>query len=425
MNDKSKAFFLRAQAVLPGGVNSPVRAFRAVGGNPLFIEKTNGSRVYDVDGNEYIDYVLSWGPMILGHNNPAVREAVLDAAQRGLSFGAPNEYEVKLAEKMVELTGCEMVRMVNSGTEAVMSALRLARAFTQRNKIIKFEGCYHGHTDSMLVKAGSGAMTFGQPDSPGVPDAVAADTLVAPYNNLEFVEDLFKNNDVACVIIEPVAANMGVVLPEEGYLNGLRKLCDEYGALLIFDEIITGFRLGKGGAQEYFNVKADIVTYGKIIGGGMPVGAYGGRKEIMSYVSPSGPVYQAGTLSGNPIAMAAGFAQLEQLDSDELYTHLGKMGEKLGAGLDNIAKELGMIACVTQVGSLVCQFFGIDSVKDYETARGADTALYAQYFQKMLASGVYLAPSQFEAMFISLAHSETDIDVTLEKAREALVGIRS
>ena len=308
--DKSKAFFARAQLVLPGGVNSPVRAFRAVGGNPVFIERTDGAKVYDVDGNEYIDYVLSWGPMILGHNNPAVHEAVRTAAERGLSFGAPNESEVKLAEKMVELTGVQMVRMVNSGTEAVMSALRLARAFTERQKIIKFEGCYHGHTDSMLVKAGSGAMTFGQPDSPGVPEAVAADTLVAAYNDLDMVEDLFKKHEVACLIIEPVAANMGVVLPKDGFLRGLRELCDNYGALLIFDEIITGFRLGKGGAQEHYNVRADIVTYGKIIGGGMPVGAYGGNKEIMSYVSPSGPVYQAGTLSGNPIAMAAGLVTL-------------------------------------------------------------------------------------------------------------------
>lgn len=423
---KSKTLFERAVQVMPGGVNSPVRAFKAVGGNPLFIERADGSRIYDADDNEYIDYVSSWGPMILGHNNSAIREVMINAAQKGMSFGAPTEAEVKLAEKIISLApGVEMVRMVNSGTEAVMSALRLARAYTGRQKIIKFEGCYHGHSDNMLVKAGSGALTTGKPDSLGVSESVTADTLIAPYNDLTGVEELFKKYEIGCVIVEPVAANMGVVLPKEGFLSGLRELCDTYGALLVFDEVITGFRLGKGGAQEYYGIRADLVTYGKIIGGGMPVGAYGGKKEIMELVSPCGSVYQAGTLSGNPIAMAVGLAQLEALENEDIYKYISQMGAKLAGGLSDIARNLGLKACVNQIGSLVCLFFGIETANDYQSVKKADTALYARYFHKMLAGGVYLAPSQFEAMFISYSHMEKDIYKTLNIAERALKEMKS
>ncbi len=418
---KSKSLFERAVKVIPGGVNSPVRAFKAVGGNPLFIDRADGSKIYDVDGCEYIDYVCSWGPMILGHNNAAIREAVTNAAQKGMSFGAPTEAEVKLAEKIISFApGIEMVRMVNSGTEAVMSALRLARAFTGRRKIVKFEGCYHGHADAMLVKAGSGALTLGEPDSPGVPEKVAGDTLTAAYNDLDGVEKLLEKRETACVIVEPVAANMGVVLPKEGFLSGLKELCAAYGALLIFDEVITGFRLCKGGAQEHYGVTADLAVYGKIIGGGLPVGAYGGRREIMELVAPSGPVYQAGTLSGNPIATAAGLAALEALENQDVYSHIGKMGKRLADGLSAIARKSGLKACVNRIGSLVCLFFGIDGAHDYKSVKVADTERYAKYFRGMLDSGVYLAPSQFEAMFVSAAHSERDIDETLDRAESLL-----
>jgi glutamate-1-semialdehyde 2,1-aminomutase len=420
--DKSRALFDRAVSVMPGGVNSPVRAFKAVGGNPLFIDRADGSKIYDADGNGYIDYVCSWGPLILGHNNAAIREAVITAAQKGMSFGAPAEAEVKLAEKIVSFVpGIEMVRMVNSGTEAVMSALRLARARTGRRKVIKFEGCYHGHADAMLVKAGSGALTAGVPDSAGVSESVAGDTLVARYNDLAGVEKLLRKRDAACVIVEPVAANMGVVLPADGFLSGLKELCGVYGALLVFDEVITGFRLCKGGAQEYCGVSADIVAYGKIIGGGMPVGAYGGKKEIMELVAPSGPVYQAGTLSGNPVAMAAGLAQLEALDNNDVYNHIDKMGEKLAGGLSEIARRRRLKARVNRAGSLVCLFFGIDGADDYDSVKKADAGVYAEYFHGMLGEGVYLAPSQFEAMFVSYAHTEKDIDDTLDRAERAVV----
>jgi len=422
--DKSKALFETAVNLIPGGVNSPVRAFKAVGGNPLFIDRADGAKIYDVDGNEYIDYVSSWGPLILGHNHAAICEAVINASQKGMSFGAPTEAEVKLAEKLVSFApNIEMARMVNSGTEAVMSVLRLARAYTQRQKVIKFEGCYHGHADSMLVKAGSGALTMGEPDSPGVSKTVAADTLIAAYNDLSSVEKLLNSNDVACVIVEPVAANMGVVLPKEGFLSGLRKLCDTYGALLVFDEVITGFRLCKGGAQEYYGVRADLTAYGKIIGGGLPVGAYGGRKAIMEMVSPSGPVYQAGTLSGNPIAMAAGLAQFEALEKQDVYTHINAMGKKLADGLCSIVQKSGLRACVNQICSLVCLFFGIETADNYQSVKKADTALYARYFHGMLAEGVYLAPSQFEAMFVSYAHTEDDISQTLIKAERVIKNI--
>ena len=421
MIDNSRALFERAVHLMPGGVNSPVRAFKAVGGNPLFIDRATGCRIYDADGNEYIDYVSSWGPLILGHNHTAIREAVINAAQKGMSFGAPTEAEVKLAEKIISFTpNVEMVRMVSSGTEAVMSALRLARAYTGRQKVIKFEGCYHGHADSMLVKAGSGALTTGEPDSPGVSSAVASDTLIASYNDLASVESLLKKNDTACVIVEPVAANMGVILPKEGFLSSLRELCDTYGALLIFDEVITGFRLCKGGAQGFYGVRADLAAYGKIIGGGLPVGAYGGRREIMELVSPSGPVYQAGTLSGNPIAMAAGLAQLEAIEKQDVYRHINAMGEKLACGLSDIAHNSGLKICVNQTGSLVCVFFGIEKAEDYQSVRKADTSLYARYFHEMLTAGVYLAPSQFEAMFVSYAHTEDDINQTLNRAERAI-----
>jgi glutamate-1-semialdehyde 2,1-aminomutase len=419
--EKSKALFERAVTVMPGGVNSPVRAFKAVGGNPVFIDRAEGSRIYDVDGNSYIDYVSSWGPLILGHNNSAILESVLKTAKNGMSFGAPTEVEVKLAEKIISFApNVEMIRMVNSGTEAVMSALRLARAYTGRKKVIKFEGCYHGHTDSMLVKAGSGALTIGEPDSPGVSGAVASDTLIASYNDLSTVEELLKKNDTACVIAEPVAANMGVVLPKEGFLRGLKELCETYGALLVFDEVITGFRLGKGGAQEYYGVVCDLVTYGKIIGGGLPVGAYGGRKEIMKLVSPSGSVYQAGTLSGNPVAMAAGLTQLEILEKQNVHAHINSLGEKLSAGLKEIIRAADVKACVNHIGSLVCLFFGIEEVENYQSVKKADTALYAFYFHELLNNGIYIAPSQFEAMFISYGHTQKDIDETLNKAEQAI-----
>jgi len=421
MTDTSKALFERAIQVMPGGVNSPVRAFKAVGGNPLFIDRADGSRIYDADGNEYIDYVSSWGPLILGHNNAAIREAVINAAQKGMSFGAPTEAEVKLAEKIISFApGVEMVRMVNSGTEAVMSVLRLARAFTGRQKVIKFEGCYHGHADNMLVKAGSGALTLAEPDSAGVSEKIAGDTLIAAYNDLDDVEELLKKKDVACVIVEPVAANMGVVLPKDRFLSGLKELCGVYGALLVFDEVITGFRLGRGGAQEYYGVRADLAAYGKIIGGGMPVGAYGGRKEIMELVAPSGPVYQAGTLSGNPAAMAAGLAQLEALENQDVYSHINKMGKRLADGLSDIARNYNLKACVNSIGSLVCLFCGIESACDYKSVKQADTEQYARYFHGMLDNGVYLAPSQFEAMFVSYAHTEKDIDETLDRAELAV-----
>ena len=420
MPGKSNVLFERARRVIPGGVNSPVRAFRAVGGEPLYISRADGSRIYDADGNAYIDYVASWGPMILGHNNAAVREAVTAAAQNGLSYGAPTEAEVVLAEKITSFTGVEMVRMVNSGTEAVMSALRLARAYTGRNKILKFEGCYHGHADSMLVKAGSGALTTGQPDSRGVGDAVASDTLVAAYNDLDGVEALLKKYEIACVIVEPVAANMGVVLPKDGFLPGLRRLCDAYGAFLIFDEVITGFRLCKGGAQEYYGVRADLAVYGKIIGGGMPVGAYGGARKIMELISPCGPVYQAGTLSGNPVAMAAGIAQLEALENGDVYAYINRIGKRLAEGLADITGKHGVKSCVNQVGSLLCAYFGIESADSYDTVKNADTKVYANYFNKMLAVGIYLAPSQFEAMFAGYGHADSDIGETLDCAERVI-----
>ena len=419
---KSQALFDRAKAVIPGGVNSPVRAFGSVGMTPRFIAGAKGDRIRDVEGNEYIDYIGSWGPMILGHAHPAVLEAVAQAARDGLSFGAATEREVEMAELICNIVpSVEMVRMVNSGTEAVMSAIRAARGFTGRDKLVKFAGCYHGHTDAMLVKAGSGVMTQGLPGSSGVPQGCTKDTLTATYNDLGSVEALFEANpnEIAAVIVEPVGANMGVVLPEPGFLEGLRAICDANGALLIFDEVITGFRLQLDGAQGFYGVRPDLTTFGKIIGGGMPVGAYGGRRDIMSMVAPTGPVYQAGTLSGNPVAMAAGLAQLKLLrDTPDLYAKLNRAGDEFFTMLDGILNDAGVPHCLNHVGSLGSVFFTPEKVSNYAGAQTSDTGKYMAYFKHMLDSGVYLAPSQFEAMFLSTAHTEADLQRTLDAVRE-------
>lgn len=418
MAARSEALFERAVKCIPGGVNSPVRAFGSIGGTPRFIKKAKGSHIFDVDGNEYIDYIDSWGPCILGHDHPAIREAVVKAAENGLSFGCATEIEVEMAEFICErIPSIEMIRMVNSGTEAVMSALRAARGYTGRDKIIKFAGCYHGHSDAMLVSAGSGVMTSGVPDSAGVTKGCTQDTLTAVYNDLDSVRQIMEANEgqVAAVIVEPVGANMGVVLPEEGFLQGLRDLCTKNGALLIFDEVITGFRLGFTGAQGRFGVTPDLTTYGKIIGAGMPVGAYGGRKEIMEMVSPAGPVYQAGTLSGNPIAMAAGLTQLRILyENPDIYQKLEKKGEKLYGSITEILAEKQAPCRVNHIGSLGCVFFTTEPVTDYASAKTSDTKAYADYFHYMLNHGVHLAPAQFEAMFLSDAHTSQDIEKTLE-----------
>lgn len=416
---RSETLFAAAQKVLPGGVNSPVRACRAVGTYPRFLEKGKGSRVWDADGNEYIDLICSWGPLILGHCNEEVEQAVLKAVKNGLSFGAPTAIEVEMAELVCQMTGVEMVRMVNSGTEAVMSALRLARGATGRSKIIKFAGCYHGHSDSMLVKAGSGALTGGAPDSAGVPAEIAGDTLTANYNDLDSVRRLLQANpaQVAAVIVEPVAANMGVVPPQDGFLQGLRALCDEFGSLLIFDEVITGFRLAPGGAQEYFGVRADLVTYGKIIGGGMPVGAYGGSRKLMELVAPLGPVYQAGTLSGNPVAMAAGLAQLRILQQHpEVYTGLERRGALLESGLRGALKDVP--AQINRVGSIMTVFFTDAPVTSYEQAKSSDLDKFKRWYLGLLSRGVYAAPSQFEAMFLSNVHTDEEIKTIVNAAKE-------
>ena len=420
--ERSERFFQEAQKYIPGGVNSPARAFQAVGETPRFIEKADGARIYDVDGNEYIDFIGSWGPMILGNNNPVVLKAVQTAIEKGLSYGAATEAEVSMAKLVCELVpSVEMVRMVNSGTEATMSALRAARGFTGRNKIIKFEGCYHGHSDSLLVKAGSGLMNSGIPDSAGVPAGTAADTLTAQYNDLSSVERLFDENkgEIAALIVEPIAANMGVVLPEEGFLKGIRELCDANGTVLIMDEVITGFRMGIDGAQGLLGIKPDLSTFGKIIGGGMPVGAYGGKKDIMEMVAPLGPVYQAGTLSGNPVAMAAGIAQLTELrDHPEIYAHINELGKMLCDGLRDITTTAKASCTINQIGSIGSMFFTKEYVRDYTSAKTADTMEYARYFRHMLNNGVYFAPAQFEAMFVSYAHTEQDIKKTLDCAAQ-------
>jgi len=425
---KSEQLFERAVKHLPGGVNSPVRAFLSVGGSPRFIESADGAYIYDVDGNKYTDYINSWGPMILGHNHEVIRKAVIEAAQKGLSYGAATEVEVEMAELLCEIVPCfEMVRMVNSGTEAVMSAIRVARGYTKRSKIIKFEGCYHGHSDGLLVKAGSGVMVAGIPDSLGVPSNVVKDTLQAKYNDLDSVIELFEQNkdEIAAIIVEPVAANMGVVLPEEGFLQGLRQLCTKHRALLIFDEVITGFRLSLSGAQGYYNILPDLATFGKIIGGGMPVGCYGGRREIMEMVAPVGPVYQAGTLSGNPVAMAAGMAQLKYLkEHPEVYTKINELGEYFRNKVDELFGRYNLKYQVTGIGSLACLFFANSKVTDYETAKTADTKEYARYFRFMLEHGVYIAPAQFEAMFFSYGHTQQDVEDTIFAIEEYLKTIK-
>jgi glutamate-1-semialdehyde 2,1-aminomutase len=424
MNCKdSTRLFNEALKVIPGGVNSPVRAFKSVGANPLFIKKAFGSRLTDVDGNEFIDYVGSWGPMILGHCHPEVTEAVRKTLANGSSFGAPTELEVELAEMVVAaVPSIDMVRMVNSGTEATMSAIRLARAYTGRDKIIKFAGCYHGHSDSLLVKAGSGAATFGVPDSPGVPADFAKHTLTATFNSLESVKGLIADNrdQVACVILEPIAGNMGTVPPVEGFLEGLRTLCDKEGIVLIFDEVMTGFRVAYGGAQELYGVTPDITTLGKIIGGGLPVGAFGGRKEIMTLLSPSGGVYQAGTLSGNPLAMAAGIATLKILRQDGFYDKLEEKSSRLAEGMAGAVKKSGHPLFTTRVGSMFCMFFTQDEVRDWTSAAASDTEAFSRYFRAMLEQGIYLAPSQFETAFVSIAHSDEDIEKTVAAVEKGL-----
>ncbi len=421
---RSDKLFQRAQRVLPGGVNSPVRAFRAVGRTPLFIKKAKGPFIWDEDGNKFIDYVGSWGPMILGHAHPEISKAIREALKGGTSFGAPTELEVRMAELITKIVpSIEMVRMVNSGTEATMSAIRLARAYTKRDKIIKFEGCYHGHGDSFLIKAGSGALTFGVPDSPGVPASTAHNTLTARYNDLESVEELFKasEGDVAAVIVEPVVGNMGCVPPQTGFLEGLRSLCTHYGALLIFDEVMTGFRVALGGAQDLYGVKPDLTTLGKIIGGGLPVGAYGGRKDIMELVAPAGPMYQAGTLSGNPLAMAAGYTMLNYLMKNKaLYRTLERTSSHLEDGIREILTTLGLGLTLNRVGSMFTLFFTEEPVTDYASATRSDREKFAAYFRGMLESGIYLPPSQFEAAFISTAHRESEIEVTLETSLRVL-----
>lgn len=422
--EKSKSLFSRAKNYIPGGVNSPVRAFKAVGGDPIFFKSAKGAHMMDEDGNSYIDMINSWGPMILGHANPLVEEAVIRAIQSSPSFGAPGEREVLIAELICQLVpSIERVRMVNSGTEATMSAIRVARGYTGKDKFIKFEGCYHGHGDSFLIAAGSGAMTMGTPDSPGVTAGTTKDTLLAPYNNLDAVREIVKNHkgEIAAIIIEPVAGNMGCVLPVAGFLEGLREICDQEGIVLIFDEVMTGFRLARGGAQERLGVIPDMTTLGKIIGGGLPVGAYGGKKEIMDFVSPQGPVYQAGTLSGNPVAMAAGYTMLRYLsDHQETYGKLESNTKRIVSGYRETLEVLGLNYTINQIGSMYSLFFTDQQVVDFETAKSCDTALFGSYFNKMLEQGIYLAPSQFETLFVSAVLSDDDIDQIIRANDENL-----
>ncbi len=421
--DQSIELFKQAQTYLPGGVDSPVRAFRAVGGQPIFIERGSGPYLYDVDGNRYIDYVLSWGPLILGHAHPGVVESVKRAAEKGTSYGAPSPLEMDLAQLIQRfMPGLEVLRFVNSGTEATMSALRLSRAFTRRNKIIKFQGCYHGHADLLLVQAGSGVATLGLPDSPGVPPATAQDTLVARFNNLDTVAVLFEQfqGEIAAVIVEPVAGNMGVVPPKPGFLEGLRELTKTYDALLIFDEVMTGFRVHPGGAQTLYGIQPDLTTLGKVIGGGLPVGAYGGRREIMELIAPSGPVYQAGTLSGNPLAMTAGIETLKAIQAPGLWDQMETMVIKLTEGMHTAAEKSDIPVQQHRVGTMFVTFFTDTPVEDWDTASSSDTARFARFFQGMLAQGVYLAPSQFEAGFMSTVHGQAEIEATIAAAAEAM-----
>jgi len=420
---KSAEAFSQAQQFIPGGVNSPVRAYRAVGGQPPFIKSGKGSRITDIDGNEYIDYVCSWGPLILGHCDEDVAAAIKDALAAGTTFGAPTLAEIELARIVCEAyPSIERVRMVSSGTEATMSAIRLARGFTGRDKVVKFEGCYHGHADGLLVKAGSGAATFGTPTSPGVPGDYAKLTLCLPYNDLDTIAGVCDEigSEIACVIVEPIAGNMGVVPPRPGFLEGLRELTRRHGIVLIFDEVISGFRAAFGGAQALFGITPDLTALGKIIGGGLPAGAYGGRAEIMERVSPGGPVYQAGTLSGNPVAMAAGIAALKKLKGGTVYDDLEKKGARLAAGLGDAARRSGVPVTINRAGSVLCAFFTPGPVTNYQTACTSDTALFGRFFAAMLERGIYLAPSQFEAWFLSAAHTDGDIDATIEAASEAI-----
>ena len=421
--DASHELYREACELMPGGVNSPVRSGRAVGFDPIFIKKADGCRITDEDGNVYIDYVGSWGPLILGHSHPEVVAALKNVAERGTSYGIPTRIEIDMARKVVEMVpSIEMVRMVNSGTEAAMSAIRLARGYTGRKKIIKFNGCYHGHADSLLVKSGSGLITFGIPGTPGVPEEIVQHTLSLPYNDLDMVREVMERagKEVAAIIVEPVAANMGVVLPRAGYLEGLRRICTEYGSLLIFDEVITGFRLAPGGAQQLFRIMPDLTCLGKIIGGGLPVGAYGGRKEIMERIAPSGDVYQAGTLSGNPLAMSAGMAVLNVLSRGGIYEQIEKQNAYLCSGLHEAAGSAGVSVRLNTIASLGCGFFTKEPVFDLESAAKSDTEAYGLFFREMLKRGVYLAPSQFEAFFVSAAHGKDDLDRTIQAAFEAL-----
>ena len=419
--NKSISLFQEAQKLLPGGVDSPVRAFRAVGGQPLFIDCGEGPYLYDVDGNRYIDYVLSWGPLISGHAHPNVVKAIQEAAVKGTSYGAPSPLEIELAKSVMEfMPNIEMIRFVNSGTEATMSALRLARAYTRRDKIIKFDGCYHGHADLLLVQAGSGVATLGLPDSPGVPADTVKDTLVADFNNLDSVEALFKKypEQIAAIIVEPVAGNMGVVPPLPGFLEGLRIITEREGSLLIFDEVMTGFRVHRGGAQALYKIKPDLTTLGKVIGGGLPVGAYGGKKEIMQMVAPAGPMYQAGTLAGNPLAMSAGIATLNLIRGDNVWQEMETRGRQLDAGIESAAKKAGVPIQQTRVGTMRTTFFSETKPVDWNTVKRADKTQFGKFFQKMLENGVYLAPSQFEAGFLSIVHDENIIAATLHAAEE-------
>lgn len=425
---KSEELFARAQQTIPGGVNSPVRAFKAVGGTPRFITKADGPYMWDADGNRYIDYVLSWGPMVLGHNNDKIREAVVQAAAEGLSFGAPTEAEIHMAEKISELVpSMEMVRMVNSGTEATMSAIRIARGYTNRNKIVKFEGCYHGHADSLLVKAGSGALTMGVPSSPGVPAEVAQHTITVGFNNLDSVKEVFAQDgdDIACIIVEPVAGNMNCIPPVDGFLQGLREICDAHGSILIFDEVMTGFRVSKGGAQERYQVTPDMTCLGKVIGGGMPVGAFGGKREIITYVSPTGPVYQAGTLSGNPVAMAAGLAALNQIADDDIYPQIFANTQKLADGMQALADKHGIPLTTNVAGSMFGLFFtDVEKVTNYQQATSCNTEQFKTFYHGMLEQGVYLAPASYEAGFVSYAHDDSVIEATLAAADKVFATLK-
>ncbi len=418
--DKSQQLFEHAQEVIPGGVNSPVRAFNGVGGTPCFIKRAEGAYIYDANDKAYIDYVGSWGPMILGHNHPAILEAVISTAKNGLSFGAPTELEITMAEKVRELVpSMEKLRMVSSGTEATMSAIRLARGYTGRDKILKFEGCYHGHADSLLVKAGSGALTMGVPNSPGIPEDFAKHTLTLKYNDIEQVKQLFAElgEQIACIIVEPVAGNMNCIPPVDGFLEGLRAVCDQYQSVLIFDEVMTGFRVALGGAQAHYSIKPDLTTLGKVIGGGMPVGAFGGKKEIMDYIAPVGPVYQAGTLSGNPIAMAAGLAALNELSQGDKHQQLAQATEKLAMGFKAAAERNGISLAINYVGAMFGFFFTEEQqITSFEQATACDGEKFKRFFHLMLEEGIYLAPSAFEASFLSTAHNDTEIDKTLAAA---------